>query len=80
MAGHVVVENLPFVKKSSLKQLKGCSERGSPDMRRFMPSALVLAEHIHDVLKKGGEPTRELHAPYFERLKHFSADEWRRSG
>jgi hypothetical protein len=78
---HVVVENqIALGEEVVVEALERLQAEGLSRHETIHAIGMVLAEHLHDVLKMGEEPAPELHAPYFERLKHFSADEWRRSG
>jgi hypothetical protein len=78
---HVVVENqIALGEEVVIEAVERLQREGLTRHETIHAIGMVLAEHLFDVLKTGGEPLPELHAPYFDRLKHFSADEWRRSG
>jgi hypothetical protein len=78
---HVVVENQVALREEVVVEaFERLQREGLTRHETIHAIGMVLGEHLHDVLKKGGEPTPEFHAPYFERLKRFSAEQWRRSG
>ena len=78
---HAVVENqVALGEEVVVEALERLQKEGLNRHEAVHAIGMVLGEHIYDVLKEGGEVTPELHAPYFERLKHLSAGEWRRSG
>jgi hypothetical protein len=78
---HVIVENqIALGEEVVVEALDRLRRQGLSRHDAIHAIGMVLNEHIFNVLKSGGEPTPELHAPYSERLKHFSADDWRRSG
>ena len=77
---HVVVENQVALGEAVVVEaLARLRNEGLDRHEAIHAIGMVLGEHLYDVLKTGGDPTPELHAPYFERLKHFSAEDWRRS-
>ena|SRR5437763_394525 len=78
---HVVVENqIALGEQVVVEALERLRNDGLSRHEAIHAIGTVLGEHLYDVLKAGGAPTPELHAPYFERLKHYSAEDWRRSG
>jgi hypothetical protein len=78
---HVVVENqLALGETVVVEALERLQKEGLSRHEAVHAIGMVLMEHLYDVMKTGGKATPELHAPYFERLKHLSADQWRRSG
>jgi Domain of unknown function (DUF1841) len=78
---HVVVENqIALGEEVVVEALDRLQNEGLSRHDAIHAIGSVLGEHLYEVLKSGGEPTPELHAPYFDRLRHFSAEDWRRSG
>jgi hypothetical protein len=78
---HVVVENqIALGEEVVIEAVDRLQKQGLSRHETIHAIGMVLSERLFDLLKKGGGPTPETHKPYFERLKHFSADEWRRSG
>ena len=78
---HVVVENqIALGTQVVIEALERLQAEGLDRHDAIHAIGMVLSEHIYAVLQGGGEPTADAHAPYFERLKHLTADEWRRSG
>ena len=77
---HATVENqVALGELDVVNALKRLQNEGLGRHDAIHAIGTVLSEHLVDVLKTGGEPSREIHKPYFDRLKRLTADEWRRS-
>ena len=73
---HVVVENqLALAERVVVEAFERLQNEGLSRHDAIHAIGMVLTEHLYDVMKTGGEPSPELHSPYFERLKQLTADE-----
>lgn len=78
---HVIVENqLALGEVVVIETLDRLQREGLNRHDAIHAIGMVLSEHLYDVMKGAGEVSPALHAQYFERLKHLSAEAWLRSG
>jgi hypothetical protein len=78
---HATVENqVALGELDVVNALKRLQNEGLGRHDAIHAIGMVLTEHLDNVLGAGGRPSAELHKPYFERLRHLTADEWLRSG
>jgi hypothetical protein len=78
---HVIVENqLALGEAVVVETLDRLQRDGLERHEAIHAVGMVLTEHLHGVMTTDGEVSPALHAPYFERLKRLSVEEWLRSG
>jgi hypothetical protein len=78
---HVIVENqLALGEVVVIETLDRLQREGLNRHDAVHAVGMVLSEHLHDLMTRGGDTPPAFHASYFERLKQLSAEAWLRSG
>jgi hypothetical protein len=78
---HVIVENqLAIGEEVVIETLERLQREGVSRHDAIHAIGMVLTEYMHSLMQSEATSPPDIHAPYFERLKKLTADEWRRSG
>jgi hypothetical protein len=77
---HVVVENqIALGEQMVIDAMARLQKEGLSRHDAVHAVGMVVSEHLFEILRSEGDETVKQTTPYFDRLKHLTADAWRKS-